>query len=111
MKMCRTIYRALFKVAPELAKKTFIAHAAFYVRPPSPFSSLTKSTAPNCPQDDCQRPRRVTVTRVKYACRGMMSICCINCLFSIHHPRHSYVGLHDLAAIPLNEPASVSANQ
>jgi leukotriene-A4 hydrolase len=46
MKMCRTIYRALFKVAPELAKKTFIAHAAFYVRPPSPFSSLTSLQHP-----------------------------------------------------------------
>lgn len=31
MKMCRTIYRALYKVAPELAKKTFLAHAGFYV--------------------------------------------------------------------------------
>jgi hypothetical protein len=31
MKFCRPIYRSLYKVAPELAKKTFLAHASFYV--------------------------------------------------------------------------------
>ncbi|CED82437.1 leukotriene-a4 hydrolase [Phaffia rhodozyma] len=30
MKFCRTIYRALFKVTPELAIKTFKAHSGFY---------------------------------------------------------------------------------
>ncbi len=31
MKFCRPIYRLLFKQTPELAKKTFLGHAAFYV--------------------------------------------------------------------------------
>ena len=31
MKFCRPIYRLLNKQAPELAKKTFLEHASFYV--------------------------------------------------------------------------------
>jgi leukotriene-A4 hydrolase len=31
MKFCRPIYRAINEQAPELAKETFLEHAAFYV--------------------------------------------------------------------------------
>ena len=31
MKYCRPVFRLLYKQTPELAKKTFLAHQAFYV--------------------------------------------------------------------------------
>lgn len=31
MKYCRPVFRLLYKQTPELARKTFLAHQAFYV--------------------------------------------------------------------------------
>lgn len=65
MKYCRPTYRALNKVAPELAKKTFLEHADFYVSPydlhkmrgieDTQGLGADVCSAPDCAEDDCER--------------------------------------------------------
>jgi hypothetical protein len=49
MKFCRPIYRLLNQQTPELAKKTFLKHAAFYVGTGSPDAGGTRQSGADTP--------------------------------------------------------------